>query len=474
MQETRLNNISVTDIAETGQGIGKHEGLVIFIDKAIPGDVVDVQIYRKKRNLAHARIEKLCTSSPYRAEAFCKHFGVCGGCKWQHIDYSTQLDLKQKGVSDALERIAGIETTNCEPILGSAKTQYYRNKLEYTFSNRAWLTDFDKEAEITFPQALGFHIPRQFDKILNIEECFLQGEPSDSIRNAVREFCFEHNYTFYNVKNHTGELRNLIIRTSTTGQVMLAVMFSYCDEARIQKLMQFLKESFSEITSLLYVVNQKKNDTIFDQKIEVYSGVDHIYESMSQLDSAKEPLKFKIGLKSFYQTNSQQAYELYKITAEFANLIGTETVYDLYTGAGTIANFIASKAKKVVGIEYVPTAIEDAILNSKANNISNTQFFAGDMKDILTQKFVTEHGKPDVIITDPPRAGMHADVVQCLLNISAPKIVYVSCNASTQARDISILKEKYDVVRIKPVDMFPHTQHVENVVLLSLRNDHSL
>lgn len=489
LMETKINlksiveRVEIIDIAEEGKGVGKVDGLVLFVDHAVPGDVVDVLVHKKKKNLAQGSIHFIHKRSANRSEPFCKHFGICGGCKWQHIKYEAQLELKQKSVCDALERIGKIDTKICEPILQSANNRFYRNKLEFTFSNKAWLTkqhleSLPREQELrgssgstagatpSLP-ALGFHIPGRFDKILDIEECHLQSDPSNEMRNALRHFALEHAYTFYDLKNHTGELRNLIIRTSSTHEVMVALVFAHVSEDRITLIMDFLKNRFSNIHSLLYIVNQKKNDTIFDQEINLYSGRDYIFEEMPDADG-KSTLKFKIGIKSFYQTNSLQAYELYKIVSNFADLKGNELVYDLYTGAGTIANFIAHRAKRVIGIDCVPTAIQDAILNSNDNGITNTQFYAGDMKDLLNTNFVMEHGKPDVIIVDPPRAGMHPDVVQCLLDIAANKIVYVSCNAATQARDLSLLTQKYHIKRIKPVDMFPHTQHVENVVLLQL------
>lgn len=458
-----LENIQVIDIAEEGKAVAKTEDFVLFIEKAVPGDVVDVEIYRKKRNYAEARIKTLVKPSEHRTDPFCIHFGICGGCKWQHMTYEAQLHFKQKSVVDALTRIGKIDVTGIETILPSVETRYYRNKLEFTFSDKRWLMDGDMRGDDAFNMnALGFHIPGRFDKILDIEHCHLQADPSNDIRNAVRDYALDNNFSFYNLRNHEGALRNLIIRTSTTGELMVIMVFAYASEEQIQEMMAFIQEKFPAITSLLYIVNEKRNDTIFDQDIFVFAGRDHIFESM-------EGLQFKIGAKSFYQTNSDQAHELYKITREFADFNGEELVYDLYTGAGTIANFIAKYVKEVVGVEYVPTAIEDAKINSALNNITNTKFYAGDMKDVLVPAFIAEHGKPDVIITDPPRAGMHADVVQRLLEIEARKIVYVSCNAATQARDIALLSEKYDVTRIRPVDMFPHTQHVENVALLNLR-----
>lgn len=457
-----LNNIQVIDIAEEGKGVGKSDDLVIFIDKAVPGDVVDVELLRRKKKFYEGRIQNIVKPSDHRTEPFCEHFGVCGGCKWQHLNYDAQLLFKQKSVVDALQRLAKVDTSGIEPILGSKETSYYRNKLEYTFSDKRWLTDGDMRSDQEMEMnALGYHIPGRFDKILDIEHCYLQADPSNKIRNKVREYALANKISFYNLKNHEGSLRNLIIRTSSTGELMVIVVFAYVEEEQITGMMEFISNEFKNLKSLLYIINQKKNDTIFDQDIHVFEGADHIFENMNGL-------KFKIGPKSFYQTNSDQAFELYKITKDFAGLKGDELVYDLYTGAGTIANFIAGSVKSVVGIEYVPTAIEDAKINSEINSIKNTSFFAGDMKDILNTEFIQTHGRPDVVITDPPRAGMHADVVKRLLEMEAEKIVYVSCNAATQARDIALMKDKYEVSRIRPVDMFPHTQHVENVVLLTL------
>lgn len=469
---TILSDITIIDIAEEGKGVGKSDELVVFVDKAVPGDIADVRLVKKKKNFAEAVIEKLTKASDLRTDPFCQHFGVCGGCKWQHMEYSAQLKFKSKNVEAALQRLGKIDTSGMEPILGSAENKYYRNKLEYTFSNKRWLdkNDMDERpVDLEGPNpdlelnALGFHVPLRFDKILDIQHCYLQAEPSNSIRNSVRTYAMNNGLSFYDLRNHEGELRNLIIRTSSTGEVMVVVVFAYASQDVINGLMEFLKTNFPEITALLYIVNQKKNDTIFDQDVITYAGRSYIFEEM-------EGLRFKIGAKSFYQTNSDQAYELYKITKDFAGFTGDELVYDLYTGAGTIANFVAKSVKQVVGIEYVPTAIEDAKFNSELNNIGNTIFYAGDMKDILTAEFIKAHGKPDVVITDPPRAGMHTDVVERLLEMESEKIVYVSCNAATQARDLELLTKKYDVARIKPVDMFPHTQHVENVVLLKLRS----
>ncbi|MEN5234715.1 23S rRNA (uracil(1939)-C(5))-methyltransferase RlmD [Sphingobacterium faecium] len=457
-----FNDIEIIDIAEEGKGVGKTDDLVLFVEKAIPGDVVDVELLRKKKSFGEGRIQTLKKASEHRVEPFCEHFGVCGGCKWQHMTYDAQLLFKQQSVENALTRIGKVDTSSMEPILASGQTEYYRNKLEYTFSNKKWLTSVDDNVDGMNMDALGFHVPGRFDKILNVNHCYLQEDPSNVLRNSVREFAIANDISFYDLRGHSGVLRNLIIRISSTGELMVIVVFAYPEEGQVELLMSFIQEKFPSITSLLYIINQKKNDTIFDQEIEIYNGRDFIYEEM-------EGLKFKVGPKSFYQTNSAQAYELYKITRDFAGLSGHELVYDLYTGAGTIANFVAKYAKEVIGVEYVPSAIEDAKINSEINGVKNTKFYAGDMKDVLTAHFIAKHGKPDVVITDPPRAGMHTDVVARLLEMESPKIVYVSCNAATQARDLTLLAEKYDVVRIKPVDMFPHTQHVENVVLLKLK-----
>ncbi|HTD99087.1 MAG TPA: 23S rRNA (uracil(1939)-C(5))-methyltransferase RlmD [Mucilaginibacter sp.] len=459
-----FENVSIIDIAEEGKGVGKADDFVLFVEKAVPGDIVDVQVYRKKKNFGEAKIIALKQASAYRTQAFCEHFGTCGGCKWQHMTYASQLQFKQKTVAGALGHLAKIDVSDMLPIVGSPTDKYYRNKLEYTFSNKRWLNDGENRTDEPMDMdALGFHIPGRFDKILDIHHCYLQADPSNDIRNSIREFAKEHGISFYDLRNHAGALRNLIIRTSSTGELMVIVIFAYPTEEEVNGLMNFVDSRFPQITSLLYILNEKKNDTIFDQEVIAWRGPEYIYEEM-------EGIRFRIGPKSFYQTNSIQALKLYEITRDFAGFTGDELVYDLYTGAGTIANFIAKSVKEVVGVEYVPTAIEDAKINSQINNITNTKFYAGDMKDVLNAEFVAEHGKPDVIITDPPRAGMHPDVVARLMEIEAGKIVYVSCNPATQARDLLVLKEKYDTVKIQPVDMFPHTQHVENVVLLVLRD----
>jgi len=459
-----FEDVHIIDIAEEGKGVGKTHDLVLFVEKAVPGDVADVEVYRSKKNFGEAKIVELKQPSEYRTEPFCEHFGTCGGCKWQHMSYAAQLQFKQKSVSDALTRLAKIDVGSMMPIVASPADKYYRNKLEFTFSNKRWLNDGEnRDDEALQMDALGFHIPGRFDKILDVHHCYLQADPSNAIRNSIDEFAKREGYSYYDLKAHTGALRNLIIRTSSTGELMVIVVFAYATEEGISKLMGFVSDTFLQVTSLLYIVNQKKNDTIFDQEVIAWRGPEYIHEEMLGI-------RFRIGAKSFYQTNSQQALKLYEITHNFAQFTGNELVYDLYTGAGTIANFIAGSVREVVGVEYVPSAIEDAKINSGINNITNTKFYAGDMKDVLNADFVAEHGKPDVIITDPPRAGMHPDVVNRLMEIEAPKIVYVSCNAATQARDLLVLKEKYDTVKIQPVDMFPHTQHVENVVLLVFRD----
>ena len=456
--------IKIVDVAAEGKAIAKVDGLVVFVPFAVPGDVVDIQTYRKRKGFAEGRVMRFVEYSADRVEPVCEHFGVCGGCKWQMLPYELQLKHKQKQVEDNLSRIGKVELPQISPILGAPETTFYRNKLEFTFSNKRWLTEKEigSEREFTQMNALGFHIPGMFDKVLDINKCWLQTDVSNQIRNSIREFCFQHNFTFFDLREQTGLMRTLIIRTTSTGELMVIVVFFEDDEEKRTMLMKHLEETFPQITSLLYIINEKKNDTITDQEVVTWSGNDCIYEEM-------EGLKFKIGPKSFYQTNSEQAYNLYKVTREFAQLSETDLVYDLYTGTGTIANFVARNVAKVVGIEYVEEAIEDAKVNSLANGIDNTLFFAGDMKDILNQEFILEHGRPDVLITDPPRAGMHTDVVEAILFANPKRIVYVSCNPATQARDLNLLDTNYKVTRVQPVDMFPHTHHVENVVLLERR-----
>lgn len=447
--------------------MAKVNELVIFVPYVVPGDVVDLQVKRKKNHYAEAVAVKFHEKSPLRTEPFCSHFGVCGGCKWQCLSYEEQLKYKQKQVFDNLTRIGKVELPEFRPILGSEKTRFYRNKLEFTFSNKRWLTEEEVKQDVKYDQmnAVGFHIPGAFDKVLAIDKCWLQDDISNQIRNAVRDYAYAHNFPFFNLRTQEGLLRNIMIRTSSTGELMVVLQCKVTDDEgrrKMEEILQFMADSFPQITSLMYVINNKCNDTIGDLDVEVFKGNDHIFEEM-------EGLRFKVGPKSFYQTNSEQAYNLYKVAREFAELTGNELVYDLYTGTGTIANFVARQARKVVGIEYVPEAIEDAKVNSALNGIDNTLFYAGDMKDILTNDFIAEHGRPDVIITDPPRAGMHNDVIDVILAAEPKRIVYVSCNPATQARDLQLLDGKYKVTAVQPVDMFPHTHHVENVVQLERR-----
>ena len=447
--------------------MAKVNELVIFVPYVVPGDVVDLQVKRKKNHYAEAVAVKFHEKSPLRTEPFCSHFGVCGGCKWQCLSYEEQLKYKQKQVFDNLTRIGKVELPEFRPILGSGKTRFYRNKLEFTFSNKRWLTEEEVKQDVKYDQmnAVGFHIPGAFDKVLAIDKCWLQDDISNQIRNAVRDYAYAHNFPFFDLRTQEGLLRNIMIRTSSTGEVMVVLQCKVTDDEgrrKMEEILQFMADSFPQITSLMYVINNKCNDTIGDLDVEVFKGNDHIFEEM-------EGLRFKVGPKSFYQTNSEQAYNLYKVAREFAGLTGNELVYDLYTGTGTIANFVARQARKVVGIEYVPEAIEDAKVNSALNGIDNTLFYAGDMKDILTNDFIAEHGRPDVIITDPPRAGMHNDVIDVILAAEPKRIVYVSCNPATQARDLQLLDGKYKVTAVQPVDMFPHTHHVENVVQLERR-----
>ncbi|WP_044159415.1 23S rRNA (uracil(1939)-C(5))-methyltransferase RlmD [Bacteroides reticulotermitis] len=454
-------------MAAEGKAIAKVNDLVIFVPYVVPGDVVDLQIRRKKNKYAEGEVVKFHELSPVRAVPFCQHYGVCGGCKWQVLPYQEQIKYKQKQVEDNLKRIGKIDLPEISPILGSDRTEFYRNKLEFTFSNKRWLTAEEVRQDVKYDQmnAVGFHIPGAFDKVLAIEKCWLQNDISNRIRNAVRDYAYEHDYSFINLRSQEGMLRNMIVRTSSTGELMVILICKITEDHEMdlfRQILQFIADSFPEITSLLYIINNKCNDTINDLDVHVFRGNDHIFEEM-------EGLRFKIGPKSFYQTNSEQAYNLYKITRQFAGLTGNELVYDLYTGTGTIANFVSRQARQVIGIEYVPEAIEDAKVNAEVNGIENALFYAGDMKDILTQDFINEHGRPDVIITDPPRAGMHQDVVDVILFAEPKRIVYVSCNPATQARDLQLLDDKYKVAAVQPVDMFPHTHHVENVVLLEIR-----
>ncbi|HET7361565.1 MAG TPA: 23S rRNA (uracil(1939)-C(5))-methyltransferase RlmD [Salinimicrobium sp.] len=458
--------VEITDAGAKGKSIGKApDGRVIFIGNAVPGDIVDVQTTKKRKGYYEGTAVNFLKYSDQRTEPSCVHFGVCGGCKWQFMDYKWQLYYKQKEVENNLKRIGKIELPEISPILGSSETYFYRNKMEYSFSDSRWLTQEEIQSgkEFEDKNALGFHIPGMWDKILDIKKCHLQEDPSNEIRNAIKDFSVDNNLSFFNTRNQSGLLRTLMIRTSSTGEIMVLLQFFEDDREKRELLLDFVAGKFPEVTSLQYVINSKGNDTIYDQEVICYRGKDHIFEEM-------EGLKFKINAKSFYQTNSAQAYELYKIARDFAELNGNELVYDLYTGTGTIAQFVARKAKKVVGIEAVPEAIEDAKANAKANKITNTEFFAGDMKKVFTQQFIKEHGRPDVLITDPPRDGMHKDVVAQIIGILPQRIVYVSCNSATQARDLALLDEHYEITRVQPVDMFPQTFHVENVVCLERKS----
>ena len=460
-----LENITISDYAAEGKSIARVDDMVVFVPWAVPGDVVDLQVRRKKHSFMEAEVIRYHQYSKVRTQPFCQHFGICGGCKWQQVPYEEQLRMKQQQVYDQLHRIGKVELPEFRPILGSVKTQEYRNKLDFGCANKRWLTSeqLKDETLVKDSPAIGFHITGAFDKILPIEKCWLMDDLQNQIRNEVRDYAVANGLSFFDLRQQVGLLRDVIIRNSASGEWMVIFQFHYDEtggEKEAKALMQHIADKFSQIRSLMYLDNQKCNDTIGDQEILTFKGTDHIFELM-------EDLKFKVGPKSFYQTNTEQAYHLYSVAREFANLTGNELVYDLYTGTGTIANFVAKKARQVIGIEYVPEAIEDAKINSQINGIDNTLFYAGDMKDILTDDFIAEHGRPDVIITDPPRAGMHPDVVKTILNAAPDRIVYVSCNPATQARDLQLLDIQYKVSEVQPVDMFPHTPHVENVVLLT-------
>lgn len=464
-----LEKVEIEAVAAEGKCVAHVNDMVVFVPFVVPGDVVDLQVRKKRHSYCEATVVRMVQPSPIRVAPKCEHFGICGGCKWQNLPYKEQLAAKQQQVIDQLTRIGKVELPEISPILGSEKTEEYRNKLEFACSNKRWYTKEELEAlpeGVGLAQgAIGFHITGAFDKIYPIEKCVLMDDYCNKVRNAIYNYALEHNLTFFDIREQHGLLRDIMMRNSNTGEWLVLVQFHYDeegDEERAMGLMQFIADEFQEITSLLYVDNQKGNDTFNDLELTVFKGNDHIFELM-------EDLRFKVGAKSFYQTNTDQAYHLYSVARNFANLTGNELVYDLYTGTGTIANFVAKKAKKVIGIEYVPEAIEDAKVNSEINNIANTLFYAGDMKDILTEEFIKQHGRPDVIITDPPRAGMHADVVNVILGAHPQRIVYVSCNPATQARDLALLDKDYRVVAVQPVDMFPHTPHVENVVLLEAR-----
>ena len=466
-----LEAIEITDVAAEGKSLARINDKVLFVPYAVPGDVVDVEVVRKKHSYMEGRVVRMRQESPTRVRPMCPHFGVCGGCKWQMLPYSEQIRWKQKQVMDALTRLAHIELPECQSILGSEQTEGYRNKLDFGCASKQWLTSEEMQAGVPFSPAVGFHITGAFDKILPISDCHLMAPLHNEIRNAIRDYATGHGYTFFDLRAQTGLMRGIIIRHSNSGEWMVILHFHYDHSSpetllqsrtQAESLLTYVRDTFPQITSLMYLDNQKCNDTIGDQDIRLFHGTDHIFLEM-------EGLRFKVGPKSFYQTNTRQAYTLYRVARDFASLTGSELVYDLYTGTGTIANFVARQARQVIGIEYVPEAIEDAKVNSSVNGITNTAFFAGDMKDILNADFITSHGKPDVIITDPPRAGMHQDVIDAILFADPRRIVYVSCNPATQARDLQLLDAAYRVDKIQPVDMFPHTQHVENVVLLTHR-----
>ena len=474
----RLEGITIETMGAEGKCVAKVNGLVLFIQGGAPGDVVEVELTKIKSNFLEGRVTTVQKLSPLRSKPFCEHFGLCGGCSWQHINYETQLKYKQQQVVDNLERLGGLTLPAISPILGSAQTQHYRNKLDYTFTAGRWLTLEELDAKKKsgteplpsgrFPDepGLGFHIPRMFDRVFDVHTCYLQPEPSNSIRLLALKIALENNIPFFDLRKQVGFVRTLTIRTTSTGEVMVILQVTHDEKNWIALILKALTDTFPQITSANYVINNKRNDTFADLEVICWKGNPYITEQMLKPDGSGI-LKYRIGPKSFYQTNSQQAHELYKIAWQLADLKGTELVYDLYTGTGTIANFVAGNAKKVIGLEYVASAIEDAKVNSQLNDISNTEFFAGDMKDLLNENFLTQHGRPDVIITDPPRAGMHEDVTRMLLQAAPEKIIYVSCNAATQARDLKILTELYTIAAVQPVDMFPQTMHVENVVRLN-------
>lgn len=459
-----LENVEIESVAAEGKALAHVDGQVLFVEFAVPGDIVDVRVTKKKKNYMEGYSVRLVSPSPHRLKPFCPHFGICGGCRWQPLPYEMQLEAKRQQVWDQLVRIGHLEVPEIAPALPSDNIQYYRNKLEFTFSSKRWIYSDENPEELSPAElcGLGFHVGKFFDKVLDIEDCHLQREPSNAIRLFIKKYAVSHGLEFFNIRENTGFIRNMFIRTTDTGDLMLIVCFFSEDESLRRGLLDAVIEAFPEITSVYYVINRKLNDSISDQECILYHGNDAIYEQM-------EGLRFRIGPKSFYQTNSAQALKLYTVARDFAELSGRETVYDLYTGTGTIAQFVSGRAAKVIGIEYVPEAIEDARINARNNGIDNCEFFAGDMKDVLTEDFMTEHGRPDVIILDPPRAGIHPDVAEVILKAAPEKIVYVSCNPASQARDLAILSKKYEITAVQPVDMFPHTQHVENVCALRLR-----
>lgn len=459
-----IEGLEITTLAAEGKAMGKHENQVVFVPMTVPGDVVDVQIRKHHRRFMEGTVVRFVKKSELRVDHFCEHFGICGGCKWQNLPYEEQLKQKTKQVEDQLVRIGHLDIPEVRPCLGSKRTREYRNKLEFTFADKRWLTyeEIAEGGDIAAAPAVGFHIPGCFDKVLDINKCHLQVDLSNRIRLAIKAFCIDNGYSFHNARAHEGLMRTMVVRTASTGEVMVIVVFNENDKERIDALMSYLEREFPEITSLIYMINEKWNDSLGDREPICFAGKDHIIEEM-------EGLQFKVGPKSFYQTNSEQAYELYKITREFADLQPTDVLYDLYTGTGTIANFCARRAQKVVGVEYVPEAIEDAVINSRLNNIDNTTFYAGDMKDVLSDEFISRNGRPDVIILDPPRAGVDERVLEVIKRAAPERMVYVSCNPSTQARDLALLSDMYEILAVQPVDMFPHTHHVENVVKLRKR-----
>ncbi len=463
-QEIILENIEIEAVAAEGKALAHVDGAVVFVQFAVPGDIVDIKVTKKKKNYMEGFILRMVKPSEHRLEPFCPHFGICGGCKWQPLPYEMQLQAKQQQVWDQLVRIGHLEVLEISPIVGSDNTTFYRNKLEFTFSNRRWIMDGEDPESLGESErcGLGFHVGRFFDKVLDIDRCWLQPSPSNEIRLFIKQYAIENNVTFFDIRNHEGLLRNMVIRTTQEGKAMLILVFFYEDRKVREALLDAVLAKFPQISSLYYVINGKANDSISDQECILYKGDEAICETM-------ENLRFKIGPKSFYQTNTAQAYKLYSIAREEAALTGSEIVYDLYTGTGTIAQFVSAKASKVIGIEYVPEAIEDAKINAAGNNITNCEFFAGDMKDILTDGFVSSHGRPDVIILDPPRAGIHPDVAKVILNAAPERMVYVSCNPASQARDLALFSPAYEITAVRPVDMFPHTHHVENVVALKRR-----
>ena len=459
-----IEGLHITTLAAEGKAMGKVDNQVVFVPMTLPGDIVDVQIRKHHRRYMEGTVVRFIEKSPLRIEPFCQHFGTCGGCKWQNLPYDEQLKQKRQQVEDQLVRIGHLDIPEVRPCLGSARTREYRNKLEFTFADRRWLTyeEIAEGGDIAATPAVGFHIPGCFDKVLDIECCHLQIDLSNKIRLATKQYCIDHGYTFHNARAHEGLMRTMVVRTASTGEVMVIVVFNENDRERIDALMSYLRDEFKEITSLIYMVNDKWNDSLGDREPICFAGKDHIIEEM-------EGLRFKVGPKSFYQTNSEQAYELYKVARDFAEISEEDTLYDLYTGTGTIANFCARRARRVVGVEYVPEAIEDAVINSRLNNIDNTTFYAGDMKDVLSDEFIERNGHPDVVILDPPRAGVDERVLEVIKRAAPERMVYVSCNPSTQARDLAILSDMYEILAVQPVDMFPHTHHVENVVKLRKR-----